>query len=138
MHFSLTLTDGTVAENSFHDEPMQFTVGDGTMIEGLESLLYGLKAGDRKRVTINPADAFGDPSEENVHNLPRSEFSEELQLEPDLVVAFTTPSGEEIPGTILEVSNDEVKVDFNHPLAGHELIFEFEIIDVKAPQTMLH
>ena len=117
---------------------MQFVIGDGTMIEGLESVLFGLKVGERKRITINPDDAFGAPTEDNVHTLPRSEFSSEFELEPGLVIAFTTPAGEEVPGTILEVGEDEVKVDFNHPLAGHELIFEFEIIDVKPPGAQLH
>ena len=138
LHFSLTLTDGTVAENSFDNEPMQFIVGDGTMIEGLESVLYGLQAGDRKQITIDPSCAFGDPSDENIHTLARSEFSADIELEPNLIIAFSTPAGDDVPGTILEVSADEVKVDFNHPLAGHELIFEFEILDVKPPATSLH
>ena len=138
LHFSLTLKDGTVAEDSFKDEPVEFVIGDGAMIEGLESVLYGLQVGDRKKLTLNPRDAFGDPVDENIHNMPRSEFSDDIELAPGLIIGFTTPSGDEVPGTIVEVSNDDVKVDFNHPLSGHELIFEFEIIDVKPADTALH
>ncbi len=130
--------DGTVAENSFNDEPMQFVVGDGTMIEGLESVLYGLQVGDRKKLTLNFNDAFGESSSENVHTLTRSEFSPDFQLAPRQIIGFTTPSGEDVPGTILEVLEDEVIVDFNHPLAGHDLVFEFEIIDVKSADILLH
>jgi len=138
LHFSLTLKDGTVAENSFNDEPISFVVGDGTMIEGLESVLYGSLAGDRKKLVINPRDAFGDPVDENIHKMPRSEFMDDMALEPGYIIGFTTPSGEEVPGTILEVSEDEVTVDFNHPLSGHELSFEFLIIDVKPAGIATH
>lgn len=117
---------------------MQFIIGDGTMIEGLESVLFGLKSGDHKRLTIDPQQTFGDPVEENIHTLSRSEFSSEMDLAPGLIIGFTTPSDEEVPGTILEVLADEVVVDFNHPLAGHELVFEFEIIDVKSANSHLH
>lgn len=130
--------DGTIAENSFNDEPMQFVIGDGTMIEGLESVLYGLQVGDRKKLTLNFNDAFGESSSENVHTLTRSEFPTDFQLSPRQIIGFTTPSGEEVPGTILEVFEDEVIVDFNHPLAGHDLVFEFEIIDVKSADILLH
>jgi len=130
--------DGTIAEDSFNNEPMQFAIGDGTMIEGLELVLYGLQVGDRKKLTLSSQDAFGDPLEENVHSLTRSEFSPDFELAPRQIIGFTTPSGEEIPGTIMEVLNDEVVVDFNHPLAGHDLVFEFEIIDIKSPKTPLH
>ena len=138
LHFSLTLTDGTVAESSFDDEPMEFIVGDGTMIEGLELVLYGLKAGDKKQVTIDPAAAFGDSSDENIHMLPRDDFSSDMELEPNLIIAFSTPAGDDVPGTILEVNENEVKVDFNHPLAGHQLVFEFEILDVKPSSDPVH
>ncbi len=130
--------DGTIAENSFNDEPMQFVIGDGTMIGGLETVLYGLQVGDRKKLTLNFNDAFGESSAENVHTLSRTEFSPDFQLASRQIISFTTPSGEEVPGTILEVFEDEVIVDFNHPLAGHDLVFEFEIIDVKSPDILLH
>jgi len=130
--------DGTVAENSFNDEPMQFVIGDGTMIEGLESVLYGLQVGDRRKLTLNHNDTYGESLEENVHTLTRSEFSVDIELAPRLIIAFTTPSGEEVPGTILEVLENDVVVDFNHPLAGHDLVFEFEVLDIKLPNTPLH
>jgi len=130
--------DGTVAENSFHEEPIQFFIGDGTMIEGLESVLYGLKVGDRKKITLAYGDTFGEVDEDNVHTLTREEFSPDFDLAPRQIIGFTTPSGEEVPGTIVEVLEDEVIVDFNHPLAGHDLIFEFEILDIKLSEKPLH
>ena len=137
MHFTLSLADGTVADSSRDGEPLRFVMGDGTLIEGLELVLYGLKAGDQQCLSIEPRDAFGFPEEENIHTMPRSEFPAEMQLEPGLIVGFTTPSGEEVPGAIQEIKGDEVVVDFNHPLSGHEVIFDVEILEVKPGVNIL-
>lgn len=135
MHFTLSLADGTVADSSQGHEPMTFTMGDGSMIHGLEMALYGLKAGDRQCLSIEPRDAFGFSDPDNVHDMPREEFPAEVDLQPGLIMSFSTPSGEEIPGAIMEVNEATVKVDFNHPLAGHEIIFDVEILEVKPNQS---
>jgi len=134
MHFTLALEDGTIADATEDGKPMTFTMGDGTMIEGLEMVLYGLKAGDKQSLSIDPRDTFGFPEDENIHTLSRNEFSDELNIEEGMIIGFSTPSGEEIPGAIMEIKGDEVKVDFNHPLAGHEVVFSVEILDIKAVQ----
>lgn len=131
MYFKLSLPDGTVADAIEEGDPLLFTMGDGTLIEGLELMLYGLKTGDKECLAIDPRDAFGFPDDDNVHSMPRSEFANDLPLEPGTVIAFTTPNGQEVPGTIKEVSDDTVMVDFNHPLAGFEVTFDVEILDVK-------
>jgi FKBP-type peptidyl-prolyl cis-trans isomerase SlpA len=131
MHFSLSLADGTVADSTLDDEPLRFVMGDGTLIEGLELVLYGLKKGDRQCLSIEPRDAFGFPDEDNIHTMLRSEFPDEMQLEVGMIVGFSTPSGEEVPGAIQEIKDDEIVVDFNHPLAGHEVTFDVEILEVK-------
>ncbi len=134
MHFTLALEDGTIADASVDGEPMTFTMGDGTMIEGLEMVLYGLKVGDKQSLSIEPRDTFGFPEDENIHTLARTEFSDELKIEEGMIIGFNTPSGEEIPGAILEIKDNEVKVDFNHPLAGHEVVFTVEIVNIKPAQ----
>lgn len=133
MHYTITLEDGTVADTTAGAEPLRFTMGDGSLIEGLELALFGLKAGDRQALRIGPADAFGFQDEENIHWMERAEFSADMALEPGMIVGFATPGGEEILGAILEVREDSVQVDFNHPLAGHEIGFEVEILEVTNP-----
>lgn len=135
MHFSVRFTDGFVADASEPGEPVSFVIGDGSMAQGLELALYGLKAGDKQTVELDPLHAYGYPDPENVHSLPRSEFAPELPLEIGSVMAFSTPSGEEVPGVIKEVGEDEVVVDFNHLLAGHDLIFDVEIVSIKPPPS---
>lgn len=133
MHFSLRFRDGFVADASEPGKAMTFVMGDGSMVQGLELALYGLKAGDKQTVELDPLHAFGYSDPESVHTLPRAEFAPELPLEIGTILAFSTPSGEEIPGMIKEVKDDEVVVDFNHPLAGHDVIFEVEIVDIQPP-----
>ena len=130
LHLSLTLQDGTVAESSFDDAPLVFTLGDGTLIEGLELALYGLRPGDKQRLSLLPEQAFGLRDPEKVHHLPRADFPAEMTLEPGCIIGFDTPDGEELPGMVVKAESAEVEVDFNHPMAGHVVIFEVEIIDV--------
>ena len=134
LHLSLMLEDGTVAESTFEDEPLTFTMGDGTLEEGLELGLYGLKAGDTQRLVLQPGQAFGLHDPDKLHQLSRSEFSEELALEPGVIIGFDTPAGEELSGTVVALTDEAVDVDFNHPLAGRVVAFEVEIITVVPAQ----
>jgi len=135
LHLSLTLEEGTVAESTFDDEPLTFTLGDGTLVEGLELGLYGLKAGATQRLVLEPQQAFGLHDPDKLHRLGREEFPAELQLQPGVIIGFDTPSGEELSGTLVSLTDETVVVDFNHPLAGRVVVFEVEIIAVEpAPQ----
>ena len=133
MHFKVTFKDGMVADASEEGEPMTFTMGDGSLISGLEMSITGLKAGDKQSVEIDPLNAFGYSDPDNVHHLPRNEFADDLPVDLGTVISFSTPSGDEIPGMIKEVKDDVVTVDFNHPLAGHDIIFDVDIVDIQPP-----
>jgi len=130
MHFSLTLEDGTVAEDSFDSEPLEFIMGDGSLNEGLELGLYGMKAGEEETLSMTPEQTFGFHDPENLHEMLRSEFDADMDLAEGMIIGFTTPAGDEVPGIIREVSDKLVIVDFNHPLAGHELLYRVKILDV--------
>ncbi len=130
IHLSITLEDGTVAESTFDEEPMSFVVGDGTIIEGLELALYGMKAGEEDTITMTPEQTFGFHDPENVHDMLLSDFNDDLQPEENQIIAFHTPAGDEVAGMVKKVAADSVTVDFNHPLAGHDLKYRMKIIDV--------
>ncbi len=130
MHLSLALEDGTVVESTLADEPLTFTLGDGTLVEGLELGLYGLKAGDTQHLVLRPEQAFGLHDPEKQHYLPRSDFAADQLLEPGVIIGFDLPSGEELSGTVLSVVEEQVKLDFNHPLAGRKVVYDVEIIKV--------
>jgi len=130
LHLSLALEDGMVAESTFGGEPHTFTQGDGSMLPGLELALYGLRPGDTQRLVLYPKQAFGVHDPARIHAVPRTTFTDDISLEPGLIIGFTDTGGQEIPGTVLSVTEEIVEVDFNHPLAGHAITFEVEIIDV--------
>lgn len=135
LHFTLTLGDGTVAESSRDGEPLRLRIGDGSMIAGLERVLYGLAAGDARRLRIEPQEAFGLPDPANVHAMSVHDFPDDMALERGVIIAFTTPDGEQVPGTVVERDGEQVMVDFNHPLCGHTLDFEVEILAVANPEA---
>jgi FKBP-type peptidyl-prolyl cis-trans isomerase SlpA len=130
LHLSLALEDGMVAESTFEGEPHTFTVGDGSLLPGLELALYGLRPGESQQLVLHPAQAFGLRDPARIHVLPRTTFTDDISLEPGLIIGFTDTGGGELPGTVLSVTDTAVEVDFNHPLAGHAITFEVEIIDV--------
>ncbi len=137
MHFSLTLADGTEAASTFGDEPTTIVMGEGNLSEGLELALFGLAAGDEQSLTLEPDQAFGPRDEGKVHPMPRENFGADMELEPGLVIGFTTPDGHELAGIVLEILESEVIIDFNHPLAGNEVVFKVEIIEVIGPKIKL-
>ena len=130
LHLSLTLEDGTVAETTFGDEPLEFTMGDETLVHGLELALYGLMPGDVQRLELYPEQAFGVRDPANIHAVPRADFDPGIALKPGVIVGFETDAGDELAGAILSLDEESVEVDFNHPLAGHTIVFDVEIIDV--------
>jgi FKBP-type peptidyl-prolyl cis-trans isomerase SlpA len=134
LHLSLSTTDGFEALSTFGEEPETLVMGDGTLSEGLELALYGLKPGDAQTLTLTADQAFGQWDKTNIHRLPRHDFISEEELEPGLVIGFSAEEGEELAGTILEVDQQTVMVDFNHPLAGREVVFRVEILEVKGQE----
>ena len=126
----LSLEDGTVIEQS-GDEPDTLVIGQGEIIPGLEGLLSGLSAGDAiKREIRADQMLFGDRDDDNVQIIPLSEFDESIQAEAGEIIEFTLPNGQTAAGRITQVDEHIAVVDFNHPLAGRDLLFEAEILAV--------
>jgi len=126
----LGLTDDSILEDTFGDEPLTIRLGQGEMAEGLELSLVGLKAGDEQTIDIGPDLAFGFVDETLFRALPRSDFDDSLAMEQGLIIEFATDEGDTLPGTILEFDDTEVRIDLNHPLAGQTIRFRVKIIDV--------
>ena len=129
LHFSLQLTDGTEAFNT-NDDPLTCTLGDGTLLPGLELALYGLQTGDEQTLTLTPEQAWGDRNPELLKEIPLSEFPADSGLQVGQVLAFSLPDGEETTGTVLAIDDNSVQVDFNHPLSGHEVVFSATIVEI--------
>ena len=133
LHFSLVLEDGHIIDSNFESEPATFSVGDGNLLPGFESTLMGLVNGDEQEFTIPPEQAFGQHNPQNVQAVERGNFDQE-ELELGAMFSFQNGDGE-LPGVIVDVDDNEVMIDFNHPLAGKNIIFQVKIIDI-APQNI--
>ncbi|MBT7564358.1 peptidylprolyl isomerase [Porticoccaceae bacterium] len=133
LHFSLVLEDGHIIDSNFESEPATFSVGDGNLLPGFESTLMGLVNGDEREFTIPPEQAFGQHNPQNVQAVERGNFDQE-ELELGAMFSFQNGDGE-LPGVIVDVDDNEVVIDFNHPLAGKNIIFQVKIIDI-APKNI--
>lgn len=130
LHFSLSLTDGTEAISTFDEEPLTFQMGDKTFQPTMEMALYGLKAGDEQTLTLTPEQAYGEPDPGLIQQMPLEDFSD-VKPELDQVMSFTLPDGEETLGVVREILDEEVTVDFNHPMAGMEVVFKVSILNIE-------
>lgn len=127
LKFSLALEAGGELDST--PKPVEFQVGDGNLLPGFESRLFGLFAGARRLFKLPPEEAFGKHDPKRVQVQPRANFPG-MQLEEGLLLGFADPSGGEVPGLVAALSAETVTLDFNHPLAGRTVMFAVEIIDV--------
>lgn len=129
LHFAIKLEDGQIIDSNFESEPATFSVGDGNLLEGFEKALFGLEEGAKQTLKVLPENGFGMPNPSNIQKVPRSQF-DGMELEQGLVISFADAGNGELPGVISEFDDKMVAVDFNHPLAGKQLNFEVEILQV--------
>jgi FKBP-type peptidyl-prolyl cis-trans isomerase 2 len=126
--------DGKVFDSSRHgnhSHPIEFKVGEGRVIPGFEAAVKGMKKGDTKKFSIEPKDAYGEPNPQLIQEIPRSAIPQGQEPKEGMVLAMNSPDGRQFPARIAEVTENKVKLDLNHPLAGKKLIFNIEITDVK-------
>ena len=131
LHFALKFENGDVVDSNFDKAPATFTVGDSSLLPGFERSLFGLKGGDERSFQIPPEQGFGTPNEQNVQVMPRSDFASDMELDYGVLVIFKDAAGGEMPGVIKDFNDQQVTVDFNHPLAGKVITFDVKIITVQ-------
>ena len=130
VHYTGTLEDGTVFDSSLNTEPLEFTLGGGKTIEGFENAILGMKVGEKKTVDIPSDQAYGEYNEEWVLEMERSEFPEDIEIEIGQQLPMMTQDGSVFYVTVVAVSETAVTVDANHRLAGKDLTFEIELVEV--------
>jgi FKBP-type peptidyl-prolyl cis-trans isomerase SlpA len=132
LHFSLCLDDGSVIDSTFDKKPASFEFGDGQLPDGFQAYLLGMTAGDKGEWSVPPEKAFGQPNPNNRQTIKRSAFPADMDLTEGLMVSFSDANNSELPGVVKDINEDDVVVDFNHPLAGQTLKFVVAIQAVEA------
>ena len=130
VEYSGKLNDGTIFDKSGVENPLEFVVSSGDVIPGFDRAVEGMKLNEEKTVTIKSEDAYGSRKDELILNFQKGALPLEIEPEKGVVLALKTQTGESIPATIIDVKDDSITVDANHPLAGEDLIFEIKVVGV--------
>jgi FKBP-type peptidyl-prolyl cis-trans isomerase 2 len=130
IHYKGTLPDGATFDSSEGRDPLEFVVGSGQIIPGLDTALPGMSVGDKKTVEV-PADlAYGQPDPNARQAVPRAEIPDDIPLDLGTQLQVQTPQGQVMPVTVVDLTETEVTLDANHPLAGRDLIFDIELVAI--------
>ena len=132
IHYKGTLTDGTVFDTSEGRDPLEFEVGSGTIIPGLDAAIPGMTVGDEKTVNVPADQAYGPVNDQARQAIPRTDIPADIPVEVGTQLQMQTPQGQVVPVTVADVSDSEVTLDANHPLAGKDLTFAIQMVEIKA------
>ncbi len=130
IHYTGTLQDGTTFDSSEGRDPLEFVVGSGQIIPGLDSALPGMTEGDKKVVQVASDEAYGPVNPEMRQAVPREGIPADIPLDPGTQLQMQTPEGQALPVTVVKVDETTVTLDANHPLAGKDLQFDIELVKI--------
>ena len=130
VHYTGKLTSGEQFDSSKGKQPLAFTVGAGQMIKGFDEAIPGMEVGEKKTINIAPENAYGEKNIEAIIEFPKSNIPEDMKLEPGMKLQLQNEQGHPIPVVVTEVKEDVVVLDANHELAGKELVFDIELVEI--------
>ncbi len=132
VHYTGKLEDGQVFDSSVQrGEPIEFTLGQGQLIPGFEQGLIDMEVNEKKTINIPKEEAYGEPKAELIQEVEKNQLPEELKPEVGMPLVSKGPDGREINLVVTEVKDNSIVVDANHPLAGKDLIFDLEVVEIK-------
>lgn len=130
IHYTGTLKSGEVFDSSAGRDPLEFKLGSGMIIAGLDAAIGGMSLGEKKIAEIPCAEAYGAINPAARQPVPRDQFPDDIPTDPGTQLQMQTPEGHVVPVTIVTSSETEITLDANHPLAGQDLTFDFEITGI--------
>lgn len=130
VHYHGTLRTGETFDSSEGREPLEFTVGSGQVIKGFDEGIKGMSVGEKRKLEIPVQDAYGEQSQELLIEFPKDQFPTDMNPEVGQQLMMSNGSGQSFPVVIKEVRDESVLLDANHPLAGQDLIFDIELVEI--------
>jgi len=130
VHYKGTLNDGEVFEDTTDKEPLEFTLGEEDILPGFSEAITGMSPGDEKTIEIDSDEAFGPRQEDLVQEVPQDQFPEDIELEEGVQLEIPQEGGGVVHAIVSELGESEVTLDANHPLAGEDLTFEIELVEI--------
>jgi len=130
VHYTGRLEDGTVFDSSDGGDPLEFKLGEGSVIEGFEQAVEGLSVGEKADARLEPENAYGPVRDDLVMAVPREQLPDGMEPDVGDQLAMQTQDGQNVPVTVVSTDESSIQIDANHPLAGKTLIFELELVDI--------
>jgi len=131
VHYTGKLTDGQVFDSSLERDPIEFKVGAGKMIPGFEKGVLDMELNEKKTIEIPSEEAYGAVQDELFQEVPKSQLPDDIKPEVGMGLAAQMPDGSQRQLRVAEVKDEAIVVDANHPLAGKDLNFEIEVVEIK-------
>ena len=131
VHYTGKLSNGQIFDSSVDREPLEVKLGQGSLIPGFEKGLLDMAPSDKKTIVIAKEEAYGEKQKELFQTVPKSELPEDMEPKVDMALMATNADGSERQLRVAEVNENDIVVDANHPLAGEDLTFELELVEIK-------
>jgi len=129
VEYTGSFEDGEVFDASEkHGQPLEFEAGKGMVVPGFDAAVVGMNAGEEKKITLKPDEAYGVPNEQAIQKVPKDKFPPEAK--EGMMIGVPLPSGQQIPAKITKIDDKEVTIDMNHPLAGKTLVFKIKVVSI--------
>lgn len=130
VHYTGKLISGEQFDSSIGREPLEFTVGAGQMIKGFDAAMPGMNLGEKKTINIAPEDGYGPRIEEAIIEFPKENIPADMKLEAGMPLTLSNQQGQPVPVIVVEVKEEVIVLDANHFLAGQELVFDIELVEI--------
>jgi len=130
VNYTGKLRNGETFDSSEGREPLEFTVGGGQVIKGFDQGVMGMQVGDKRTVEIEVVDAYGEKNQDMVIEFPKTQFPADMKPEPGMQLMMNNGEGQSFPVLVKEVKEETVLLDANHPLAGEDLVFDIELVEI--------
>lgn len=130
VHYTGKLEDGSIFDSSQQRDPLEITLGEGKLIPGFEKAVVGLAVGDTTTANIESADAYGERREDLELSIERNQLPEDIEPEVGMQLQLNQPNGQPVPVQITDVEDETITIDANHPLAGKNLTFDIELVEI--------
>ena len=131
VNYTGKLSDGKIFDTSEGEAPIEFVLGQGRLIPGFEKGLIDMKLNEKKTITIAKEDAYGEVNENLIQEVAKTQLPQDMEPQVGMGLVSTSPEGQEINLMVVEVKEESIVVDGNHPLAGRDLIFDLEVVEIK-------
>ena len=134
VHYTGKLADGEVFDTSDGKEPIEFTLGQGQLIPGFEKGLIDMKLNEKKTINMTKDEAYGEVNETLIQEVKKTDLPQDMEPKVGMGLVSKSPEGQEINLMVVEVKEETIVIDGNHPLAGRDLIFDLEVVEIAASE----